>query len=210
MAPPTAPGAVTDLNATEIPMAPAGAYANNPIRAPIRAGIRSGIAADGERTPARFHDAVVVRRPGRLAPAPERESESPRAPAAERPAFSIPAPGYTAPGTGLEQRISGIWQEALQLERVGLHDNFFDLGGHSLLLIQVRNRLQDLLAREISTTTLLQYPTVGSLAAHLSHQNGEGTIKTSQSRAETRKALTQRQQDRRQKLTAQTGGIDRR
>jgi len=75
-----------------------------------------------------------------------------------------------------------------------LHDNFFDLGGHSLLLIQVRNRLQDLFARAISTTALLQYPTVGTLAAHLSHQQEESPpVAKGHSRAATRKALAEQQ-----------------
>ena len=95
------------------------------------------------------------------------------------------------------------------MDRVGLHDNFFDLGGHSLLLIQVRNRLQTLLEREISTTALLQYPTVSTLAAHLSNGHEPAPAQPSQSRAETRKALAQRQQERRiKRQTAAHGSSD--
>jgi acyl carrier protein len=50
---------------------------------------------------------------------------------------------------------------------VGRDDNFFDLGGHSLLLAQVRDRLEDALHRELDLLDLFTYPTVHSLAAHL-------------------------------------------
>ena len=41
--------------------------------------------------------------------------------------------------TEAEVLIAGIWQEILQLEKVGINDNFFDLGGHSLLMVQIYN-----------------------------------------------------------------------
>ena len=44
---------------------------------------------------------------------------------------------YTAPRTELERQIAGIWAEALRLEQVGVEDNFFDLGGDSILAIQI-------------------------------------------------------------------------
>ena len=53
------------------------------------------------------------------------------------------------------------------MERVGLHDNFFDLGGHSLLVMQVQGRLRRLLEREIPIVDLFRYPTVSALGRHL-------------------------------------------
>jgi len=50
--------------------------------------------------------------------------------------------GYVAPESETEQRIARIWQEVLHLEQVGVQDNFFDLGGNSLLLAQANNKLQ--------------------------------------------------------------------
>ncbi|MHC5720227.1 MAG: AMP-binding enzyme, partial [Nostoc sp.] len=46
-----------------------------------------------------------------------------------------------APETELEQTIAIIWQEVLHVEKVGIHHNFFDLGGHSLLMVQVHSKL---------------------------------------------------------------------
>ncbi|MFM2051975.1 MAG: non-ribosomal peptide synthetase, partial [Pseudomonadota bacterium] len=72
------------------------------------------------------------------------------------------------PQTALEQQIAEIWQAVLKREQVGIDDNFFDLGGHSLLLLQVLGRLRERLGRKLPVVTLFQYPTIQSLAAHLS------------------------------------------
>jgi ubiquinone/menaquinone biosynthesis C-methylase UbiE/acyl carrier protein len=119
--------------------------------------------------------------------------------------WDLPA-AYLAPQTDTEQRIARIWQEALQLERVGSRDNFFDLGGHSLLLIQVRNKLQEVFARTISTTTLLEYPTVGGLAAYLTQRQSETpSLADSQARAKIRKDLARQQRERRRQEVIVTG-----
>src|SRR6185369_16044773 len=65
------------------------------------------------------------------------------------------------------ERIAALWREVLQVGRVGLDDNFFDLGGTSLLAMRVHSRLQDALEREIGIVELFQYPTVRSLGEHL-------------------------------------------
>src|SRR5262249_1091744 len=61
-----------------------------------------------------------------------------------------PQTGYLAPQSRVEQTIATIWEQVLQVEKVGQQDNFFDLGGHSLLLLQVHSRLQQALEREVS------------------------------------------------------------
>ena len=58
--------------------------------------------------------------------------------------------------------IRDVWNDTLGIE-AGLHDNFFDLGGDSLLIVRVRSRLEVLLKRPISIVDLFQYPTVHSL-----------------------------------------------
>ncbi|MEK6278967.1 MAG: amino acid adenylation domain-containing protein [Acidobacteriota bacterium] len=83
-----------------------------------------------------------------------------------------PEETYVAPQTELEQSLATIWQEVLGLERVGLSDNFFDLGGHSLLLVQVQSKLREHLDRPVPVLDLFKYPTIGSLAKHLSTQSG--------------------------------------
>jgi acyl carrier protein len=78
---------------------------------------------------------------------------------------------YEAPRSDIERSIAGIWSEVLGLERVGAHDNFFDLGGHSLLLARVHALLREKLNAEISIVELFRFPTIASLAERLS---GEG------------------------------------
>ena len=81
---------------------------------------------------------------------------------------------YTPPESTLEQTIASIWKEVLQLDEVGVTDNFFDLGGHSLLAVRVTNRLTDVVQRDLSVVTLFQYATVRTLARHLEGENDSG------------------------------------
>ncbi|PYS20676.1 MAG: hypothetical protein DMF72_20290 [Acidobacteria bacterium] len=75
---------------------------------------------------------------------------------------------YVGPQSETERVIAAIWQEALQIEGVCVHDNFLDLGGHSLVLLQIQSRLRGILNRDISIVELFEHPTIHSLAAHLS------------------------------------------
>lgn len=75
---------------------------------------------------------------------------------------------YVAPRNETERLITEIWQQILGLQQVGIDDNFFDLGGHSLLLVQVQGALREALQREISMVDLFKYSTVGALAEYLS------------------------------------------
>ena len=75
---------------------------------------------------------------------------------------------FRPPGGGLESAIAEIWRDVLGRERVGVDDNFFDLGGHSLLLVRVHGRLKKLLGRDVPIVDLFAHPTVASLAAALS------------------------------------------
>ncbi|MBD2298139.1 non-ribosomal peptide synthetase [Nostoc sp. FACHB-190] len=73
-----------------------------------------------------------------------------------------------APQSAIEQKIAKLWQEVLNLDQVGIHDNFFDLGGHSLLMLKINNQLRTMLQQDISVVTLFQHPTIYSLAQYLS------------------------------------------
>jgi acyl carrier protein len=98
---------------------------------------------------------------------------------------------YIAPRNELERTIAAIWREMLRLEKVGIHDNFFDLGGHSLLMVQTHGKLQQALGREIAVIQMFQYPTISMLAEHLSRAESEQTsFETSEDRAETRRKST--------------------
>ncbi len=110
---------------------------------------------------------------------------------------------YVAPDDQIERVIAEIWQEVLQVDTVGVTDNFFDLGGHSLLAVRVNTRLQEALDRDISIVELFQYPSVRALADHLSRDsgsqdNGEAAgVTQGQDRAEKRReALLERRRSR--------------
>src|SRR5579875_1289723 len=75
---------------------------------------------------------------------------------------------YDEPRSELERAVAGIWSEVLGVSRVGIQENFFDIGGHSLLLLRVHSRLQERLKRDIPVISLFQYPTIDSLVRHLS------------------------------------------
>jgi amino acid adenylation domain-containing protein len=79
---------------------------------------------------------------------------------------------YAAPRTPIERQITDIWRELLGVPQVGIDDNFFDLGGHSLLIVQVHERLAARLDRDIRIVELFQYPTIRALAAHLGGDAG--------------------------------------
>ncbi|HEX8128534.1 MAG TPA: amino acid adenylation domain-containing protein, partial [Pyrinomonadaceae bacterium] len=69
----------------------------------------------------------------------------------------------------LEEVLAGIWAEVLGLERVGLHDNFFESGGHSLLALRVVSRLRSTLKIEVPVRELFDAPTVAGFAASISN-----------------------------------------
>jgi acyl carrier protein len=76
---------------------------------------------------------------------------------------------FSAPQTELERDIARVWQEALNLDKVGIDDNFFDLGGNSLRLAVVHAQLQKMIGRSFSVTDLFMHTTVRQLAASFNH-----------------------------------------
>jgi acyl carrier protein len=82
---------------------------------------------------------------------------------------------YVAPGTALEHVLAGIWQSLLNVERVGIADNFFDLGGHSLLGMQVLSRVREMLQVELPLRVLFESQTIADLAqAIVAHEPKAG------------------------------------
>jgi hypothetical protein len=107
---------------------------------------------------------------------------------------------YVAPESETEHLVATAWREVLGVDRVGLDDNFFDLGGHSLLLVQVHAALSVQVALDLTILDLFRYPTVRSLARHLSGSQ-EGVTRPqgddrSQARAEGRARLLARARQR--------------
>ncbi|HEX7841121.1 MAG TPA: phosphopantetheine-binding protein, partial [Kofleriaceae bacterium] len=83
---------------------------------------------------------------------------------------------YLAPEGDLEQAISRIWAEVLGVDRIGANDNFFDLGGNSLMIVSVGSRLCALLGRPVPVAVLFQYAQVRSLSAHLAGLGREASV----------------------------------
>jgi len=79
---------------------------------------------------------------------------------------------YVAPQTSIQQLIVNVWQEVLRVKKVGIHDNFFDLGGNSLLMAEVHSKLGAVFDKDL-TIDMLKYPTVDSLANYLSQEVSE-------------------------------------
>ena len=77
------------------------------------------------------------------------------------------AAAYTAPDGDVERTVAAIWRDCLGVASVGADDNFFDVGGHSLLLVKVHGRLRDELKASLSLMDLFRYPTVRLTAAAL-------------------------------------------
>lgn len=98
---------------------------------------------------------------------------------------------YEPPQTEVEQTIAHIWQQMLHVEKVGIYDNFFDLGGHSLLLVQIHAKLREVLNTNISIVNLFEYPTINSLAKYLTEQTETSVFEESDRRAESRIASRQ-------------------
>jgi len=71
---------------------------------------------------------------------------------------------YLEPQTELEKTIVQCWRELLNVERIGLNDDFFDLGGHSLLAAQFLSRLRDRVGIEVSLKTFFEASTVSGVA----------------------------------------------
>ena len=122
------------------------------------------------------------------------------APSAARPEL---AQVFAPPQTAVERSIATLWHEVLQTEQIGLHDNFFDLGGHSLLLAQIHSKALRMFDCDLSLVDMFKYPTVYLLAqrisqapAERSHEetNGdrEAQWKAGRSRMQQRRASQQR------------------
>jgi natural product biosynthesis luciferase-like monooxygenase protein len=97
------------------------------------------------------------------------------------------------PRSDLERMLAGIWQKTLGLDHVGTRDNFFDLGGHSLLVVQVLKELRDRVDRPVQMTDLFRHTTIEALARFLtsSAEPDAGAVR-GRARAEARRAAQRR------------------
>jgi hypothetical protein len=89
----------------------------------------------------------------------------------DRKALPVPAdirhiPGYIAPRNKEEQILASIWQDVLDIEQVGINDNFFDLGGASIQIIQIVAKA-NISGIQLSIENIFEYQTIAGLAAQI-------------------------------------------
>ena len=97
-----------------------------------------------------------------------------------------------------EETIAAVWRELLNRKDVSADDNFFDLGGHSLLTIQVLGRLKPKFERPLSLVDLFRYPTIRSLSQFLSSTaDPSKELEGSATRGAERQRLRRAMMDRR-------------
>ena len=86
------------------------------------------------------------------------------------PEKSLSRPEFIAPRNASESMLAAIWAELLGVRPVSVTDNFFDLGGHSLLVARLLVRIEQLFAKQLSMATLFQAPTIRQLAVVLENR----------------------------------------
>jgi amino acid adenylation domain-containing protein len=82
---------------------------------------------------------------------------------------------YAPPQSELEALLCQLWQQALGLERVGIHDNFMEIGGDSLLFVKMRADIESRLGRSVEITAFFEFPTIAELSRHLQSLIAAGT-----------------------------------
>jgi surfactin family lipopeptide synthetase A/bacitracin synthase 1/bacitracin synthase 2/bacitracin synthase 3 len=111
---------------------------------------------------------------------------------------ALPAPGistgqeYLAPGNEIEEQLVEIWSEVLNLEKeiIGVKDNFFDLGGNSLKVMQLNSKLKKTYERDIPAVKMFKYPTIRLFAGYINANVNQESIRgeTNRSRSDRSEA----------------------
>jgi acyl-CoA synthetase (AMP-forming)/AMP-acid ligase II/acyl carrier protein len=137
---------------------------------------------DGEAHPSHFvvQDFVRERLPEYMVPAAlVFLKDFPRLPNGKLDRSSLPAPvlstdrhEFRAPATQLQETVAQIFRNVLGIDRIGLDDNFFDLGAHSLQMVKVHSELNRCIDQPVSLISFFQYPNVRSLSAHIEQRPG--------------------------------------
>jgi acyl carrier protein len=106
---------------------------------------------------------------------------------------SVDSDGVNGNGAGqkpqseIERVVAGVWQEVLDLETIGVEDNFFEIGGHSLMAVTVHRRLEEVFEKNFSMVEMFRYPTVGTLADYLRRNGASRPKAKGQQRGEQQK-----------------------
>lgn len=91
---------------------------------------------------------------------------------------------YVAPRNQMEKVIADIWQTVLKVEKVGVNDNFFDLGGNSMNIIQVNDRLKEAFNMDIAIATMFQYPSISSICNYFASKKSDEGLSEKENRRE--------------------------
>ncbi|MCK5055785.1 MAG: SDR family NAD(P)-dependent oxidoreductase [Candidatus Aminicenantes bacterium] len=88
---------------------------------------------------------------------------------------------YAAPRNEIEETIASVWQKALSIEKIGINDNFFELGSNSFVNIQVNIQLKKVLGKDIPIAAIYTHPTVNALGRYISKETTESAISIEES-----------------------------
>ncbi len=176
---PTAAPVLSDFSSHEVPPLPWGNYVNEP----LQEGTSSDLVPQ-------LRDFLAEKLPDYMVPAAYvLLDQLPLSANGKLDRAALPAPenlrpelesSYVLPRNEVERQIVEIWQQALGLDRVGIRDNFFDIGGHSLLMAEVLGRLREHFSTKLKMIDLFKHPTVDSLAGHLSDGGETGTTEAAE------------------------------
>ncbi len=99
------------------------------------------------------------------------------------------------PGTNLERKLANIWKDVLQVDDISIYDSFFDLGGHSLGVIQIQGRVKEELDLDLDVVDIFKYPTIHGLAQYLENKEAQNQeLAKSKARASRQREATSRMQ----------------
>jgi amino acid adenylation domain-containing protein len=96
------------------------------------------------------------------------------------------------PRSELETALAGVWRDVLGLRGFGIHDNFFEIGGNSLLMVQVHNKIRETFGRSVSMVELFRHPTIALLSQCLSGETVSPSVQRGQDRGARRAAAMNR------------------
>lgn len=114
---------------------------------------------------------------------------------------------YVPPDSETEEKIAAIWQDLLGIAMVGRNDNFFDLGGESVMAPRIVSRLEEVFAKKVPVTEIFRHPTVRLLAKYLTAQDEGVKLTRNQDRIDADKASAQRLLERRRRTAVTEGSV---
>jgi len=176
-------------------------------------------SGDGELSPGELRAHLGSRLPGFMIPAAFIALDAiPLTPNGKIDRLRLPVPdgarqvedAYVAPRTNLEARIARLWCDVLRVDRVGIHDNFFDLGGSSLLLVKLKARIAEETGVDVPVVELFRHSRVQEVAAYLDGQDhGAFDRESARQRAHRRRASrARRSSSASHRATAAAGRLD--